>query len=437
LAQVRTPSSLNFFWPFYTFFAAMRFMIVLYVTGFLLFGCMNTLTTKIMFTHMSEGIDGEAKAFKKPWFAVWAMFVGMAFNLIAHVIFEWKERRNGTLVDSDAPKGDLTPLTRFLWVGVPAMFDLTTTGLSSIGLLYIPASVWQMLRGANIIFSAMFSVLFLDRKMRTFNWLGIAIVVIGIFLVGLANHLSTASSGDAEGVDLAKGGVMFGMGMTVVAQLFSGGQVVTEEKLMKGLNVPKLQLVGYEGVWGTVVLLLLFPLMYYAPGNDAGSFENGVDTIEMVENSNTLRNAVLTYTFSCMCYNLCAVCVTGALSAVHRTMFMALRTLIVWIVDLTVHYVIDPSSPWGEAWSPYSYLELVGFVVLVTGQFIYAGILQVPGLRYAPSPPNSPPAAQNFSSPGGMKMDSPCLPDVPDEIMDMDADVKGDFKLMTDDKIQK
>lgn len=411
----------------------MRFLIVLYVVGFLLFGCMNTLTTKIMFTHMSTGVDGEPRAFKKPWFAVWAMFVGMSFNLIAHVIYEWKERKNVTLVDADTPKSTLTPLTRFLWVGVPAMFDLTTTGLSSIGLLYIPASVWQMLRGANIIFSAMFSVIFLGRKMRCFNWLGIVIVVTGIFLVGLANHLSTINAQTGSGVDLANAGVMFGMGMTVVAQLFSGGQVVTEEKLMKGLNVPKLQLVGYEGVWGTVVLLLLFPIMYYAPGNDAGSYENGVDTIEMIENSNDLRNAVLTYTFSCCCYNLCAVCVTGALSAVHRTMFMALRTLIVWVVDLTVHYVIDPTSPWGEAWSPYSYLELFGFLVLVTGQFIYAGILVVPGLRYAPSPVTGP-AAENFSSPGAMKMDSPCLPDVPDEVIDVDADGKGDFKLMTDEK---
>lgn len=306
------------------------------------------------------------------------------------------------------------------------MFDLTTTGLSSIGLLFIPASIWQMLRGANIIFSAMFSVIFLGRQMRAFNWLGIVVVVLGISLVGYSNYLITSSTQSTSGVDLGSGGVMFGMGMTVFAQIFSGGQVVTEEKLMKGLNVPRLQLVGYEGIWGVVVLSLLFPLMYYTPGPDAGSYENGVDTYAMIESSDQLRRAIVLYTVSCACYNLCAVCVTGALSAVHRTMFMALRTLIVWVVDLGVHYLVDPTIPWGESWCSYNYIELVGFVVLVAGQFIYAGLVQVPGLRYAASPPNSPPAAQNFSSPGAMKMNSPCLPDVPDNCVD--ADPKTDFK---------
>merc|ERR1711924_148693 len=64
----------------------------------------------------------------------------------------------------------------------------------------------------------------------------------------------------------------------------------------------------------------------------------------------------------------------------------------------------------GEAWSVYSFVELAGVVVLVTGQAIYAGVLQVPGLNYAASPPGSP-QKENFVSPGAMKLNSPCLPE--------------------------
>jgi len=389
-------------------------MICLYVVGFLLFGCMNTLTTKIMFTTDAEGIDGEVKAFQKPWFAVWAMFVGMAINLIAHIVNTSRQKQE-SLPDDGAPKPQLSPVKTFLAVGIPAMFDLTTTGLSSIGLLYLPASIWQMLRGANIIFSASLSVLFLGRKMRGYNWLGIGTVVFGVSLVGFSNFLTARNT-----VDLSSGGTLFGMGMTVLAQFFSGGQVVTEEKLLKGLNVPRLQLVGYEGIWGAGMMMLLFIPMYYISGKDAGSYENCLDSFTMIENGSRLQHAVILYTLSCACYNLCAVCVTGALSAVHRTMFMALRTLIVWVVDLSVFYMVDPNIAWGESWSVYSYVELVGFLFLVTGQAVYAGVLQVPGMKYAPSPHVSP-VKQNFVSPGAMKLNSPGLPE-------SDSDDDGDTR---------
>jgi len=401
-------------------------MTVVYVVGFLLFGCMNTLTTKIQFGVMSEGIDGELEAFHKPWFAVWAMFIGMAVNLLFHFISVSLSGASNLEADKQSSQ-QLTPTKKFLWVGVPAMFDLTTTGLSSIGLLYISASIWQMLRGANIIFSAVFSVAFLGRKMRAYNWLGVVIVVLGISIVGLSNALMSSSS---SVVTASSSDTLFGMAMVLLAQFFSGGQVVAEEKLLKGLNVPRLQLVGYEGIWGIFVMLPVFMVMYCIPGADGGSYENLYDTYLKLQYSAELRKAVALYVVSCMSYNLCAVCVTGALSAVHRTMFMALRTLIVWVVDLSVHYYVDPSISWGEQWSPYSYMELVGFVVLVAGQAIYAGIIQLPGMRYAPSPVNSPPSAVNFQSPAAMKMNSPGLPAIAEEDMDM----AGGFIKMVEDE---
>lgn len=383
-------------------------MIAVYVVGFLIFGCLNTLTTKILFTSHPQGANGEPGTFQKPWFAVWAMFVGMAVNLLFHLIYTAGSKDPTALVDSD--KQQLTPVKKFLWVGVPAMFDLTTTFLSSVGLLYISASIWQMLRGANIIFSALFSVAFLGRKMRAYNWLGVAVVITGVSMVGLSNALMSSEKSESS-VNLDSGSQLFGMGMVILAQLFSGGQVVTEEKLLKNLNVPKLQLVGYEGVWGSLVMIPIFAIMYNIPGNDDGSYENSFDTYTKLTNGGELMGVVALYTFCCMSYNLCAVCVTGALSAVHRTMFMALRTLIVWVVDLSVHYLVNQKSSMGEVWSSWSYLELAGFIVLVTGQVIYAGLVQVPGMNYAASPACSP---QNFQSPSAMKMESPGLPPASD-----------------------
>lgn len=56
--------------------------------------------------------------------------------------------------------------------------------------------------------------------------------------------------------------------------------------------------------------------------------------------------------------------------------------MIIWGVGLFVHYQIDPSSPFGEAWTGSSQLQLFGFVILITGQAIYGEIIRIPGLRW-------------------------------------------------------
>ena len=57
--------------------------------------------------------------------------------------------------------------------------------------------------------------------------------------------------------------------------------------------------------------------------------------------------------------------------------------MIIWGVGLFVHYKIDPKSPFGEEWTESSRLQLVGFVILITGQAIYGEIVRLPGLRLA------------------------------------------------------
>merc|ERR1719329_1347464 len=58
-------------------------------------------------------------------------------------------------------------------VSVPAFFDLLATGFCCMGMLYIPASIWQMLKGGSIIFCGILSVTFLRRKLYVFHWCGL------------------------------------------------------------------------------------------------------------------------------------------------------------------------------------------------------------------------------------------------------------------------
>jgi len=144
---------------------------------------------------------------------------------------------------------------------LPACCDLGGTTLSGIGLLFTSASVFQMLRGSLMVFTGMFTVLFLKRTLPRYKVIGIAITVVGITLVGLSSTIfpipdgdsgsgghkndtssgvgflypehsygSSYNSGGSGGSGSTKGGsmVLVGNALVVISQLMSAFQMVIE-----------------------------------------------------------------------------------------------------------------------------------------------------------------------------------------------------------------
>jgi hypothetical protein len=56
-------------------------------------------------------------------------------------------------------------------------------------------------------------------------------------------------------------------------------------------------------------------------------------------------------------YNYCGLAVTKSLSAIHRTLIDALRTILVWGVDLLLFYAFN-SPNYGEQWTIYGFLQV-------------------------------------------------------------------------------
>jgi len=170
---------------------------------------------------------------------------------------------------------------------LPACCDMTATSLMYVGLTMTYASVFQMLRGAVIIFTGLLSYFFLKRKLKGYHCTGMAMVLCGLVLVGVASVMLGDSSASAPNP-------ITGDILIICAQLVVAIQMVIEEKFISKYNVPPLQVVGWEGIWGFSILSCILVIMYYIPGSSAGNhFENAPDAIVQLTNSWSLSLAVI------------------------------------------------------------------------------------------------------------------------------------------------
>lgn len=105
-----------------------------------------------------------------------------------------------------------------------------------IGLNLTFASSFQMFRGAVIIFVALLSVAFLQRRLVAREWTGIFIIVVGLAMVGAADMLIT----DIDS-KYSRNNIITGDLLILLAQIITAVQMVYEEKFVAGMDIPALQ----------------------------------------------------------------------------------------------------------------------------------------------------------------------------------------------------
>lgn len=93
----------------------------------------------------------------------------------------------------------------------PAVCDIAGTTLMNVGLILTPVSIYQMSRGALVLWVGILSVMFLRRRLRAYQWVALVIVMLGVALVGLAGsmvkHVS-AGAAVSDHVDGAGGAAL-------------------------------------------------------------------------------------------------------------------------------------------------------------------------------------------------------------------------------------
>lgn len=334
-------------------------------------GSINSLSTKWADKLTSKGSDGVERIFNHPFLQASTMFLGEMMCLLTFkILYCITKNTSHPLTNGNQ---NFNP-----FILMPAaMFDLIGTSIMYIGLTLTYVSSFQMFRGSIIIFVAVLSTTFLDRRVIKREWAGICFVILGLITVGVTDAFYQ-NPGESKG----RNSLITGDLLIILAQVVSACQMVYEEKYVSGLNIPPMQAVGWEGVFGFSVLSVLLVAFYWIPApphfdnNARGTVEDAIDGLVQISNNPLLLVATLCTIVSIAFFNFAGISVTKEQSATTRMVLDSVRTLVIWMFSLAVR------------WQSFHWQHLVGFAILIFGMCEYNGI--IPKCRRQPVPQEDP-----------------------------------------------
>lgn len=227
-----------------------------------------------------------------------------------------------------------------------------------------------MTRGALVLFVGLFSVLFLKRHLRPFQWFALFVVVLGVGIVGLAGALwkePVPVGGDEVVPTTASTAVRTIIGVLLIAgaQIFTATQFVTEEWILENYALEPLKVVGWEGIFGFLVtihgMLFLHLAIGRHPEGQNGYFD-AVEGLREITGYRAVAISSLAIMVSIGGFNFFGISVTRSISATARSIIDTCRTLFIWIFSLALH------------WESFKPLQIVGFGLLVYGTFLFNGM---------------------------------------------------------------
>jgi len=395
---------------------AVKALIPILVAMMLLTGVCNTLLTKyqdnICVRNCDDPNPKKRALFEQPVIQTAQMFVGEmgcwlfvgGFSLYRRYLakepkpegYEAVHTNEGEAVDNDTASiistsktiGDegRLPLVgaRILLLALPAICDICGTTLMNVGLLFVVPSIYQMTRGALVLFVGLFSVIFLKRKLHLFQWFALVTVVLGVAVVGLAGALYQDQKAAPSTVLIAREALqvvvreartpeavrtIIGVFLIAGAQIFTASQFVLEEYILENYALEPLKVVGWEGLFGFAVTVIGMVILHLAVGRTAAGKYGYFDLVEgwrQITHYKAIGVSSILIMVSIGGFNFFGLSVTRTVSATSRSTIDTCRTLFIWIVSLFL------------GWESFKWLQVVGFALLVYGTFLFNDLVRPP-----------------------------------------------------------
>ena len=281
-------------------------------------------------------------------------------------------------------------INKFL-LAIPGFLDTCSTGLANIGLILLPASIYQMLKGSLIVMTFLMSKFVVRNKHILDHYIAIPISTLGVVLVGLSAYLNADENDNQDGNSSSASQTLLGIVLMVIAMFILSIQFCFDEYFMRRYSCHPLICIGYEGVFGFFINLFLCFIFYFIK---CGSYEKDEEPSYFVKNMCTsddknewrpenivfalrqfIDNGVLTIIvpitiFFMSTFNILGVSITKYGSATTRSVTDNVRSFLVWL------WFLMPFNQ-EDLIEKFNFLQLFGFLCICIGAFIYNGMFKL------------------------------------------------------------
>ena len=167
---------------------------------YVLAGACNAGFNKYIVSQEALGLK-----FSHGWFLNLVMFVGESMGIPVFYLFfnkkkSPKENNDDTkhiqgdqqeTIEEEVEEEEKKPEINKFLLAIPGFLDTCSTGLANIGLILLPASIYQMLKGSLIILTFLMSKFIVKNKHTWDHYVAIPVSTTGVVLVGLSAYVKS------------------------------------------------------------------------------------------------------------------------------------------------------------------------------------------------------------------------------------------------------
>jgi hypothetical protein len=353
-------------------------ILVLLSVFYVLAGACNAGFNKYIVSQVSLGLK-----FSHSWFLNLVMFIGESMGIPVFYLFFNKKEESENKEEEKKPE-----INKFL-LAIPGFLDTCSTGLANIGLILLPASIYKMLKGSLIIMTFLMSKFVVKNKHTLDHYIAIPVSTLGVVLVGFSAYLNADKNKNEGGSDASQ--TLLGIILMLIAMFILSIQFCFDEYFMRKYSCHPLICIGYEGVFGFFINLILCGIFYFIK---CGSYNIGEEPPYFVKNmctgddenvwrpenilfafdqliNNTILSIIIPIAVLFMSsFNILGVSITKYGSATTRSVTDNCRSFLVWL------WFLMPFNK-KELIEHFDWVQLFGFICICMGAFMYNGLFKL------------------------------------------------------------
>ena len=327
-------------------------------------------------TIISLKIQGTTYGFRHSGIQTFLLFLGEYFNLVVFALpllvsKSWRKRHFIEL-RAEALEHDLQLRFTKMWAALPCLLECLSSGLLFTSLFLLPASISNMLQGAQIVATCLFSKWINNNPILCHHYIGVTMATFGFFLVGLAGYRGSQDD-TYEDMKYTTHGYILGLFCILGNLVFHSLQTNVEEKIMRVNAILPQRIVGLEGLFGMVWMFTIVMILHFVPCPESqictlgGYYEDVTTGLNKMLSSSGLMFWCFATSFAVFFFNLFGMILIQRVNAVYKVFWDNTLSIFIWATCVLIGFEkIKLENFW---------IQALGYAFLIAGNLTYNEII--------------------------------------------------------------